>query len=107
MPTFAEYETGALSSAIYPKNQGLEYTALGLAGEAGEVAGKVSKIIRDGDKTLSAKVAILKEAGDVLWFVTALIVELGGTLEQVAVENLLKLASRKARGVIGGSGDER
>ncbi len=105
--TFNEYQREAMKTAIYPK--GLHYPVLGLTEEAGEVAGKLAKIIRDkgGEITTDDKVAIGKELGDVLWMCAAIAEELGFSLESVAEANILKLASRQERGVISGSGDNR
>jgi NTP pyrophosphatase (non-canonical NTP hydrolase) len=96
--TFAD--TGILRTA---------YLTLGLTGEAGEVAEKVKKAIRDngGEMSSEKKEDIKKELGDVLWYISQLARILGFTLEEVALANLDKLADRKARGVIGGSGDTR
>lgn len=82
---------------------------LGLVGESGEVADKFKKLIRDKKGMLADedKQEILKELGDVLWYVNSITVLLDGDLESVAQNNLDKLLSRKARGVIGGSGDNR
>lgn len=89
--------------------RGLKYVALGLAGEAGEVANKVKKIDRDDDEqvTEEAVAAILEEVGDVLWYASQLAEELGTDFSLVAEGNLDKLLDRKERGVIGGSGDKR
>ena len=107
-----EYQEAAISTAIYPGRgsfQGVTYCALKLAGEAGEVADKIGKVIRDdGSEITEAKRQDLKkELGDVAWYLAALSTELGLTLEEVMAANLEKLASRKARGVLGGSGDDR
>lgn len=85
------------------------YPALGLAEEAGEVAGKYAKALRDcsGEIDEKRKEAIVKELGDVMWFVAELATCLEVDLDLVAEMNLQKLASRQARGVIGGSGDDR
>lgn len=106
---FREYQNKALSTAEYPYERGLEYLALGLAGEAGEVADKVKKIIRDkgGYIVPGDRAEIAKEMGDVLWYLANLSEFLGVTLEDVAVMNNEKLASRKERGVIKGEGDNR
>ena len=108
--TLNEYQNEAKKTAIYP-NQGknIVYPTLGLAGEAGEVADKVGKIIRDKDYELDdeTRVMLAKEVGDVLWFVSQLSWELGYTLEEIADMNIKKLRARKERGVISGSGDER
>ena len=85
------------------------YPALGLAEEAGEVAGKYAKAVRDNAGIIDEerKKEIVKELGDVLWFVSELATCLGVTLGEVAQKNLDKLASRKERGMIHGSGDNR
>ncbi|MCT0016906.1 hypothetical protein EFE32_08750 [Lactococcus lactis subsp. lactis] len=82
---------------------------LGLTGEAGEVADKVKKVIRDqaGKLSVSDKKAISRELGDVLWYVATSARYLGISLEQIASENIEKLESRLSRGKISGSGDER
>ena len=106
---FKEYENEINKFAIYPEAgkgtpMALAYCALGLGGEAGEYSEKVKKLIRDGklDKPLA-----VKELGDVLWYLTRSANELGYSLVDVAEINLVKLTSRKERGVLQGSGDER
>ena len=81
----------------------------GLVEESGEVAGKFKKLIRDknGELTDESKKEILKELGDVLWYVNSVSHLLGADLATVAEGNLEKLASRKDRGVLSGSGDNR
>ena len=100
---FDEYQKFARSTAIYPDECKVVYPALGLCGEAGEVAEKVKKNIRDG-KSLDG---VGLELGDVLWYISALADDLGVTLEEVAQANVDKLTSRKKRNMIGGSGDNR
>lgn len=87
----------------------MAYPALGLAGEAGEVAEHAKKAIRDdaGVVTEERRRAMAKELGDVLWYVSQLASELGLELEEIARANLEKLLSRQRRGVLSGSGDER
>ena len=104
-----QYQEAARRTAIYPPEQGLIYTTLGLVGEAGEVAEKVKKQIRDGNKDKSGNFedALAAELGDVLWYLANCASELGISLESVALANLTKLESRAARGFLGGSGDER
>jgi NTP pyrophosphatase (non-canonical NTP hydrolase) len=87
---------------------GLAYDGLGL-GEAGEVQGKIKKIIRDdsGIITEKAKDEIAKELGDMLWYVASMCQNLGITMESVATGNIEKLQSRHARGTVHGSGDNR
>ena len=98
------YENLAGQTAIFPKEKALEYLALGLTSEAGEVAGKVKKIIRDGKGN---KEAIAYEIGDVLWYCAVLASELGVSLNTIMKKNLEKLHDRKERGTLAGSGDDR
>lgn len=105
-----EYQTRALGTAIYPNmGQNFVYPALGLVGEAGEVAEKLKKIIRDSDGVLTdeSRDAVAKELSDVCWYVAVLAFELDYSLDEIFEMNLTKLASRKERGVLGGSGDDR
>jgi NTP pyrophosphatase (non-canonical NTP hydrolase) len=102
---FDEYQKQAVATAIYPKEVGLVYCGLKLAGEAGEVAEKIGKSIRD-NKRLDDE-DLVKELGDVLWYIAALAEELGYDLSEVADRNQKKLKDRKDRGVLGGSGDSR
>ncbi len=108
--TFQQYEALAGTTAKYPGrgNGALAYPVLGLNGEAGEVAEKYKKVLRDydGDVTVQRD-AMLKELGDVLWYVAACCHELGESMENVAQMNLDKLRSRANRGVISGDGDNR
>ena len=107
---FTEYQNLALSTAIYPKKYETIYPALGLCGEAGEVAEKIKKSIRDGidyGYEEEFKADLTKELGDVLWYVAALASDLDISLDDVAKKNVQKLASRKKRNKIGGSGDDR
>jgi NTP pyrophosphatase (non-canonical NTP hydrolase) len=103
------YQVAANETAVFPPTRGVEYTTLGLTSEAGEVADKVKKVIRDNNGEFSEqhKADIVKELGDVLWYVSSLAWELGYTLDNVADMNISKLSSRKERGKIGGSGDDR
>jgi NTP pyrophosphatase (non-canonical NTP hydrolase) len=105
-----DYQTAALQTAIYP-NQGNNYIypTLGLVGEAGEVAEKVKKLIRDGDGILTKpdREKIALEVSDTCWYLAVLAHELDYTLEEIMQMNLDKLASRQQRGVISGSGDNR
>jgi NTP pyrophosphatase (non-canonical NTP hydrolase) len=105
----AEYQRLARATAEYPREAWLAYPALGLAGEAGEVAEHAKKTIRDdrGAVTDARREAMAKELGDVLWYVAQLATELGLELEDIAAENIRKLSSRQRRGVLSGSGDER
>jgi NTP pyrophosphatase (non-canonical NTP hydrolase) len=111
--TIDEYATGARATAAYPTSAVLLYPILKLAGEAGEVAEKLGKLMRDegwspGDElSLEQRDALAHELCDVLWYVAAVAHDLGLPLDEVARRNLAKLADRKRRGVIGGSGDTR
>jgi NTP pyrophosphatase (non-canonical NTP hydrolase) len=82
---------------------------LGINGEAGEVAEKVKKIIRDkdGKMTDQDRQELSKEIGDVLWYLAVFAHDLGFSLDGIAQANLDKLQSRKARGVLDGAGDNR
>ena len=103
------YQAAAKETAIYPKETGILYTTLGLTGEAGEVADKVKKIIRDhgGEMDDDARESIMLELGDVLWYVANLTTELGYTLRDVAGANIQKLSDRQQRNKLHGSGDTR
>jgi NTP pyrophosphatase (non-canonical NTP hydrolase) len=105
----SEYQRLSRRTAEYPREAWLAYPALGLAGEAGEVAEHAKKAIRDDDGSVSEtrRAAISKELGDVLWYVAQIATELDLELDQIAQENLDKLLSRQRRGVLSGSGDER
>jgi NTP pyrophosphatase (non-canonical NTP hydrolase) len=107
---FARYQqaaarTGAEIAVDHP----IVYPTLGLAGEAGEVAGKVKKIFRDGGGVVTDadRAALALELGDVLWYLSELCTRLGISLTDVAERNIAKLADRAARGVLGGDGDQR
>jgi NTP pyrophosphatase (non-canonical NTP hydrolase) len=103
------YQDITNDTAVYPQDYALEYLGLGLASEAGEVAGKLKKIIRDQGGTLRPEdVAALKsELGDVLWYTAQLADKLGLWLSDVAQTNAHKLYDRKERGALQGSGDNR
>ena len=110
---FRDYQAQAAATAIYPESGtgsplALAYVGLGL-GEAGEIQGKVKKILRDdaGIVTDEHRLALAKEAGDLLWYVAQLCREISVPMDQVARMNLAKLADRADRGVLGGSGDDR
>jgi NTP pyrophosphatase (non-canonical NTP hydrolase) len=107
---FSEYQSRSRRTATYPRaGEDLTYPALGLCGEAGEVAEKVKKTLRDDGGVLSdeRRDALARELGDVLWYLSQLATEAGLDLEEIAEENLDKLFSRQERGVLRGSGDER
>jgi NTP pyrophosphatase (non-canonical NTP hydrolase) len=106
---FSDYQRLSRRTAEYPREAWLAYPALGLAGEAGEVAEHAKKTIRDDGGAVNAerRVAMAKELGDVLWYVAQLASELELDLDGIAEENLQKLLSRQRRGVLSGSGDDR
>ena len=107
---FQHYQERCRATARYP-DAGANpiYPTLGLCGEAGEVADKVKKVLRDENGAFTPEViaGLELELGDVLWYVAQLATELGLELDQIAQANLDKLASRAARNVIAGSGDQR
>ena len=107
---FKTYQKKARETAKYP-NLGSNniYPTLGLVGEAGEVAEKVKKVIRDKNSIFDeeSKLAIKKELGDVLWYLSNLCTEFNFSLDDVALDNLEKLKLRAAKGKISGSGDDR
>lgn len=109
--TLDEYQEKAQATAAYPPVGGhmWVYPALGLAGEAGEIANKLKKVIRDTGGRISPKTqeAIKDELGDVLWYVSQLARELDLGLEEIAQANIAKLSSRRTRDKISGSGDTR
>ena len=103
------YQEKAVATAIYPETHKITYPALGMAGEAGEVANKVKKIIRDGKKSLPDdwQQQLASEIGDVLWYCAALARDLDMSLATIMAANLDKLKTRQEQGTLGGSGDKR
>lgn len=104
------YQTEALRTAIYPNlGKNPVYPTLGLVGEAGEVADKIKKIIRDKGGVMgeSDREKIALEVSDVCWYLAMLAYELDYTLGEIMQMNLDKLSSRQQRGVLSGSGDDR
>ena len=106
---FNKYQETAVETAIYPDTHRILYPALGMAGEAGEVANKVKKIIRDGTENLPEdwKDQLASEIGDVLWYCAALSNDIGIPLALIAAQNRDKLLARKQKGTLQGSGDTR
>ena len=107
---FNDYQKKSRKTAIYPdKDKNFIYPVLGLVGEAGEVAEKIKKVIRDKGGKIGRhdKEEISKELGDVLWYLANLATELGLSLEEIAQSNLAKLSSRKKRNRLHGGGDNR
>lgn len=109
--TLDDYQKQALTTVLSTGDdfKDLLHWVLGLNGEAGEVAEKIKKIIRDKNSIVSDddKKELAKEIGDVLWYLAVFADHLDISLDDVAQQNLDKLSSRKARGVLGGAGDNR
>jgi NTP pyrophosphatase (non-canonical NTP hydrolase) len=106
----SEYQELSRRTATYPGvGDNIVYPTLGLSGEAGEVAEKVKKLLRDDGGVMSEerRAALAGELGDVLWYVAQVATEADLDLEQIAQANLDKLLSRQQRGVLSGSGDQR
>ncbi len=107
--TFKEYQKHALTTASEDKPLEFYHRVLGLVGESGEIAEKVKKLIRDGDGQPESldKDDITKELGDVLWYIATIADYLDISLEDIAQANVDKLADRKKRNALKGSGDNR
>lgn len=106
---FADYTQPYIEGGDKPVRVDYVYPSLGLSEEAGEVAGKFAKAVRDNNGVIDdeRREAIIKELGDVTWFVAELCTLLNVSLEEVMVKNIEKLESRRERNVIHGSGDNR
>jgi NTP pyrophosphatase (non-canonical NTP hydrolase) len=107
---FSAYQRAAAhTAALIATDHPIVYPTLGLANEAGEVAGKVKKIFRDrqGQITEADREALALELGDVLWYLSEICTQLGIRLEDVAARNIAKIADRASRGVLSGDGDLR
>ena len=113
MLTFSDYQAQTVATIVYPferhSQEAINYCILGLGGEVGEILEKWKKILRDvgGSVTLEKKEELGKELGDVMWYLASLARELNLDLSEIASKNLEKLQSRKDRGVLHGSGDNR
>lgn len=109
MGSLDDYQMFVRQTKVYDKEYNLVYPVLGLVNEAGEVAGKVKKLMRDdnGQLTQERFNDIVDELGDVLWYITATADDLGITISDVFYLNYQKITSRKARGMIKGDGDNR
>ena len=108
--TLNEYQKESRKTAKYPEaGSNFIYPTLGLCGEAGEVAEKIKKALRDEGGIISSerRTETIKELGDVLWYLSQLSTELGVELDDVAQQNLDKLFSRMERDRLSGSGDNR
>jgi len=106
--TLNEYQERAIKEAFYEKDD-VVYNALGITGEAGEIADHVKKMLRDdgGKLTDDRRESLKKELGDVLWYLANMARRLDLTLEEVAEANIKKIIDRKERGTQHGSGDNR
>ena len=107
---FSTYQKASRKTALYPDlGKNFIYPTLGLVGEAGEVAEKIKKVIRDKGGVIdeATKLELQKELGDVLWYLSQLSVELGLELDDVAAKNITKLQSRLDRQQLHGDGDNR
>lgn len=106
---FQRYQELSRKTAIYPDTHRVTYPILGLVSEAGEVADKMKKIIRDkgGEFSWEDREAIRKELGDVLWYISQIASDLDFALDSVAMTNLEKLRKRQEQGKLHGSGDDR
>jgi NTP pyrophosphatase (non-canonical NTP hydrolase) len=108
--TLDDYQHGARLTAVYPDAYRLIYPALGLAGESGEAVEKVKKAVRKGGSNYMTSLDIaglVKELGDVMWYVANIASDLNMSLEAIAQINLNKLADRAQRNVLKGEGDNR
>lgn len=101
-----DYQADARSTCL-ESAKNLPYLICGLSAETGEVAGKFAKYIRDRTEFYKLKEDLVKELGDVLWFVAIIADDLGVSLSEVAQQNIDKIYSRLKRGALKGSGDER
>ncbi|AKM83360.1 hypothetical protein A2422_04090 [Candidatus Woesebacteria bacterium RIFOXYC1_FULL_31_51] len=107
---FDKYQNSCKKTAVYPNiGKNFIYPTIGLMGEAGEVANKIKKIIRDDNSiiTKEKKEELVYELGDMMWYIAQLSTELNLKLSDVAKKNLEKLALRKKRNTLQGSGDHR
>lgn len=107
MINFYEYQMKSLTTAVYPKKYSISYPALGLAEEAGEVVGKIKKMMRDNIQLEDQKEKIEAEMGDVLWYLAALAHDCGLSLQVIAEKNIEKLKARQSAGTLHGEGDNR
>lgn len=106
--SFEQYQDEAATTAVYSHQGelgGLAYCALGLAGEAGELANKIKKILRGDRPGVDKRHLIADEIGDVLWYAAQLATEMGLELEEIARGNLNKLAQRAEAGTLKGTGE--
>lgn len=102
-----DYREFTRSTAIYDSNDAFEYTIMGLCSEAGEVAGKFKKFLRDGTLWEDLTKDMAKELGDVLWYVDRIADEFNLDLSDILAGNIEKLQARKEANTLTGSGDNR
>lgn len=107
MINFNDYQQGARETAIYPESAEVTYPLIGLGDEVGEVMGAYKKYLRGDYSSKEMEKRMKAELGDVLWYLANLADDLGLNLEEIAFENLKKLQTRKAKGVLRGDGDNR
>ena len=107
MNLLEEYREHTRETAIYDPNDAFEYTILGLCSEAGEVAGKYKKFLRDDTDWDVLQDDIAKELGDVMWYVDRIADEFGLSLQTILEANVVKLQARKNNNTLTGSGDDR
>ena len=107
---FNEYQEKAWGTAIYPdRGKNIIYPALWIGGESGEILNKIKKISRDEKNILNSekKAELIKELGDLLWYIAALATELKINMNDIAEKNIVNLGERKNKGTLHGSGDNR
>lgn len=109
--TFDEYQKRAITTALFTGDEFMDllHWTLGVGGEAGEITEKIKKIVRDkhGEINETDREDLMKEVGDVLWYLAVLARHLGYSFDEVAETNLAKLKSRQVRGKLSGKGDNR
>ena len=105
-----EYQKRARDTAVYQNiGRNYKYAMLGLCEETGEIAGQLKRVERDDNDIITAERSekLKLELGDCLWYLASLTAELGFSLDEIAEANLAKLADRKARKTLHGTGDNR
>jgi NTP pyrophosphatase (non-canonical NTP hydrolase) len=103
---FDWYQSKCSETVVFDEDVAVEYLTLGLASEAGEVAGKLKKKMRDGEP-YDFKDQMASELGDVFWYLAVLTDRMGLNLSDIAFDNLNKLYKRKINDTLQGSGDNR
>tara|TARA_R110000744_G_scaffold139937_2_gene251092 strand:- start:249 stop:578 length:330 start_codon:yes stop_codon:yes gene_type:complete len=109
MDNIQNYQVWSRRTAIYPAGVAVQYTALGLAGEVGEICNEIKKVYRDDDGVVTAKrrADLVDEFGDVFWYLARVTDELNIDMQDVLERNIAKLEDRLARDVLSGSGGNR